>query len=182
MKCRISFYWIWEERHTHSVKEKKQKAGKTTYKIWRRFRTFQHEGLYALFKFIIQQIRPTTKNGHEYTHLWSKHANPFRWPRNNDTLYTSMKRLVSAHSFSPILCFTERGTRPNLSESEEFFDMHRASFAVTSPQLEPGKVLFFRLYLASKWLTIKSAPKAIYPRTRCFRNRCQKKWQLSRPP
>lgn len=31
------------------------------------------------------------------------------------------------------------GDRSNSSESEEFFDIHRASFALKSPQLEPGK-------------------------------------------
>ena len=34
-------------------------------------------------------------------------------------------------------------SRSHSSESEDFFDIHRASFALKPPQLEPGKRGFF---------------------------------------
>ena len=78
--------------YTFYEKESKNREIKHT-RDYANFRWFQREGVeqrpkdkYALFQLIIQQTRPSTKNGYEYTHLRNKHTNPFRWPCNNNII------------------------------------------------------------------------------------------------
>ena len=93
MQCLMSFYWIPGMTGTTYTFYKREKAIIRKETI-RKFSQISARGgveqrprdRYALFHLLIQQTRPTTKNGREYTHLWNKHANPFRWPRNNNIL------------------------------------------------------------------------------------------------